>query len=285
MDQIRRSLAVIATKFGVSFNEDLNDTNIVVQRGPFFGFDFDYAIGTVELSDKMRDKLTGARVILADAPTRPAVREFLHTAGILFFVSRALRHRLCAYFFAVKFVRYVCKQLQCHAITLEAPLLIWESVRPTLLKWVDRLLNLPPTPTAPPSLRNITLFTDASFTGWGAVLEDSGALQVYGERWAKDDLASSNINALEVLALQRTIEHFADTIHGAAALWIVDNVSAKCAVSRAYSPSFAVNTAVNAAWRTCDRFNVKISDIKYIKSADNPADGPSRFPESFASGG
>ena len=39
----------------------------------------------------------------------------------------------------------------------------------------------------------------------------------------------------------------ADTIHGAAALWIVDNVSAKCAVSRAYSPSFAVNTAVRCS--------------------------------------
>ena len=285
VNQIRRSLAVIATKFGVSFNEDLNDTNIVVQRGPFFGFDFDYANGTVELSDKMRGKLTGARDILADVPTCPVVRQFLHAAGILFFVSRALRHRLCAYFFAVKFVRYVCKQLQCNAFTLEAPLLIWESVRPTFLRWVDNLLNLPPTPTAPPSLRNITVFTDASFTGWGAVLDDSGVVQVYGERWKKDDLESSNINTLEVLALQRAIAHFADTIHGAAALWIVDNVSAKCAVSRAYSPSFAVNAAVNAAWRTCDRFDVKISDIQYIKSADNPADGPSRFPESFASGG
>ena len=116
-------------------------------------------------------------------------------------------------------------------------------------------------------------FVDASLEGWGGVVvEQSGALTVVGDIWRQEK--GLHINILEAKALLNTLL--------ALDLWDlkgfrldirVDNTSVMGAVRKRCQKNKILNDVVLAVWLI---FKKVVFSVKYIKSALNPADGPSR---------
>jgi len=57
---------------------------------------------------------------------------------------------------------------------------------------------------------------------------------------------------------------------------VLDNTSAKGAIRKGFSSSFGMNLAVKEVLNALRDREVREVKLSYVKSADNPADGPSR---------
>lgn len=117
----------------------------------------------------------------------------------------------------------------------------------------------------------VELYTDASLDGWGAVCK---GVQVAGA-WSTAD--PRRINLLEILAVQRALADPAiiPLIQGRSVVFRVDSQVAGAAL-RHGSPVLDLHEAASAVWKRCRELGINVVDVEYIRSALNPADGPSR---------
>lgn len=121
---------------------------------------------------------------------------------------------------------------------------------------------------------NFDLYTDTTLTGWGAVCINRETKQsaVTGSSWATP---AHNINAAELRAVRVAFESFAPFIGDSTNVRLyIDNTSALSAFNRGFSRSHTVNAEITEALQGLP-YTVT---AQYIKSADNPADRPSRDP-------
>ena len=76
-----------------------------------------------------------------------------------------------------------------------------------------------------------TLYTDASKTGYGAVLFINGKVYVSGAAWTGTDVGA-HINLLEAEALSRALAKFKDVLAGSLLRIKIDNTSVIGAMER-----------------------------------------------------
>ena len=148
---------------------------------------------------------------------------------------------------------------------------------PSLCSDLDRLVNTIATKVEPdaPCLGNASfvLCTDASDTGFGAILFDSdGAWKMFNGRWNINEIHEI-IAVKELLAILKAIEHWqiASSFH-----LLCDNTIALAALAKGYSPHFCINAVVSAIFdEVRSRFGERCV-ASWVPSADNVADAPSR---------
>ena len=137
------------------------------------------------------------------------------------------------------------------------------NVKLLILQWVsmDRLLEGKPFVPPPPSL---VLTTDASRSGWGAVLPP---LRVSG-RWSRED-SRLHINSLELLAVFRALQSFEDLVKGHSVLVRSDNMTVVAYINHqggTHSPSLC-RLALNL-WNWCLSHRIHLS-ATHIPGVDN----------------
>jgi len=134
----------------------------------------------------------------------------------------------------------------------------------------------------PPGMRH--LYTDASTTGWGAVLLDgSDGPTTVGGPWPSS-LATTTpgvINALELRAVALALEALAVPLAGTTVCLHVDSRVALAALRKG-SRATHLHALATAAWRRAATLAVRLAGLGWVASGDNPADAPSRAWQSVA---
>ena len=144
-------------------------------------------------------------------------------------------------------------------------------------RWIEAALD--PTPITPlprdHSLeREIVIFTDASTHGWGGVVIDGPHVHIMSGRFAA--AARLHINIKEIIAVRNSIRDCPVELRGRNVFVVVDNTTAKAGIRKGVSKSFSVNLAVGRLFDAIAEKGLQQIRVAYIRSAENPADEPSR---------
>ncbi len=125
---------------------------------------------------------------------------------------------------------------------------------------------------------------DASTLGWGGVLVDGRSMEltILGDSWSPFE-KRLHINELEALALHRVTRSLPPDVRGRPVHVVVDNTTVKGVARKgACLKSAVLNDAVVTSLETLREKECPFS-IRWVRSADNPADMPSRVPLSSIS--
>ena len=204
-----------------------------------------------------------------DLHTVSTPKEFFKVIGILIFAAQALSVRLCEFYYVLKFASRLASKIYNAKVKASDAITLWPLIVPQLQSWLNiacenkwRTIDCDRKPSI--------LFTDASKFGWGYVLFDEKGVHHHGEKWTETD----HINVLEIKAVQNSILHSGS--HCTTILLVIDNTTARAALSKGHSPSFAISRAINDVYNTCKERHICIAAVHWIKSSENPADAPSR---------
>ena len=123
---------------------------------------------------------------------------------------------------------------------------------------------------------SLSLASDASGSGWGGALlnNDGWVVQEVGDSWC-ETMLSCPIHVKETVSLSRTLRSFGDVVRNRRVDVLVNSSVLHGCWERQYASSHSMLEALkDLFWTTVD-LNVAIS-LQHVKSADNPADAPSR---------
>lgn len=169
---------------------------------------------------------------------------------------------------------------------LENPAQIWESIKTLWGSTHRRCIENSPAAwklfDSRDTIPDITLFSDASLDGWGAVLFAGGKILMDCGPWPLG--TNKHINILESKALENSIiflkRYLFENLQTRSAnvSILVDNTSVLGAVKKEQSASFHLNVLAGRildSLNMCERINRW--EIHYVSSAENCADTPSRI--------
>ena len=261
--------------------------NITLQEAEFLGMKFDHVDAAVNLQEKTVKKLRAAREEALD-PSLTFVR-FQAIFSLLLWCSRVLDLDFCNYFHIFKFLR---RRSRTHAENQSVDL--WPCLKTPLAEWCDFCIkNTARTISHIEELPRHTLYTDACLSGWGLVLVkdcvEGQSFVTHGAPWFRKHPEATtllekmtylpnkevHINELELRTVLCSLV-FLDLKDCAIDLWI-DNTTAQANVTKGHSASFFQNEIIREIKKYMKENNVRFSNVRYVKSAENPADDPSRW--------
>lgn len=118
---------------------------------------------------------------------------------------------------------------------------------------------------------SITIYSDASTTGWGVVCNN----QTANGHWSRSQL-TLHINTLELLAALYGLKIFARNLINCNILLRIDNTTAIAYINKMGGIQFThLNKIARELWQWCEKRNIYVF-ASYIKSSDNIADFESR---------
>jgi hypothetical protein len=247
---------------------------LIHQEGDWLGARYDYAHGRQKLAEKTVSKLRTSWARRAEWTHR----DYAAHMGLLFFAASVLHTRIGDFFEAMKQLRLRSRTLTEQPALWDQPMHTTAGEELALLQWTQAALANPFVACTSPKSAERVLVTDASDWGWGAVLFDSasGAIATHGEAWTDKDRAMLNTGVsahCEPNAVYRALCRFIRPDDNRPLLILTDSTTARYAIERGYSPSFAVNSIAN---RIAREFGGVPMRLEYIKGALNVADAPSR---------
>jgi hypothetical protein len=235
----------------------------------FNGVRYNHVEHTVEIGDKLRKRLETALPI----KTYGDVETLL---GRLMYASIIAGVDLPAYYFGIKFARRRINEMARGMRMPSDNIAIPVATDVVLRRWVrDVLRSKPWSPTAvPPGAQHVTLYTDASLTGWGAVLFTGLSEPVgTGAPWYKQ----VEINHAEVDAVYHALVSFKGKIPPWSVVQLyIDNTAAKRAIEKCSSKSENVSHSILRVIKLV-KANKWYLQPEYIRSKENLADVWSRM--------
>lgn len=219
---------------GATLNEDGLGVH---QVGPFCGLEFDYKSKKVRLLPKTARKIPA--LVSKVEENNLTAADVAEMFGVIFYASTALRIDVAPFYFAMKAYRRIASRLSKGSIDDESRLKLTSCVHKQLLQWLAKLKDN--RWTAPPRVmeRHFIMYSDASLTGWGAVLIRVSDQQVFsvGDRWNARYSGHHNINTLEAIAVLEGLHAFKELLEGSSVELRVDNTSCAFAVRKGYASS------------------------------------------------
>ncbi|KAJ9453360.1 hypothetical protein DIPPA_22948 [Diplonema papillatum] len=252
------------------------DTQTAAQRYEFIGVEWNHADGTVGVSRKMRSRLQRAEDAIEGGSMTASDVESL--AGRLLHASAITGVFVGEFYFVLKFFRRVTNALNRGEKAVDEKVVLSGGIRRSLPVWLRRVARRRAVPVAAQT-PELAVFVDASLDGWGGVLVDvdTNDMVVVGARWKRAE-RRFHINELEAMALERSVAAITPAHAGSTVSIVVDNTSVQ-GVARKGSclRSQVLNDSVVRALLCLQRLNIAFS-VRWVKSAGNPADLPSRVP-------
>jgi hypothetical protein len=255
-------------------SEDASLRQLVHQRGDWLGAEYDYAAGSQRVAAKSMKKLAASWGRRAEWTHR----QYAAHMGLLFFTASVLRSPLASFYEAIK-------QLRLRSAALSHDDSLWSKqvhMSPgeleSLTRWTDHASANAWTKCLSLSPVHRFLITDASGWGWGAMLVDTkvGSLKSHGQAWTLNDKETVDTEAstsAEPEAILRALKHFFHPAESGTVAVLTDSTTARYALGKGYSPSFAVN-AIAARVRASFP-NLRL-EMHHIAGVSNPVDGLSR---------
>ena len=154
---------------------------------------------------------------------------------------------------------------------------VWNSIKPVWSRWISALATGCFTWHLEQDLPALTLFTDASQGGWGAVcFTREGRTLIFGDRFSKAE-RRLHINVKEALAVKKVLPLLVSAFpRGADIKLFIDNTTAMSWINKRYSSRFVPNAIVTDIMLAASALDFNIQEAEYVPSALNFADAPSR---------
>lgn len=275
VDKIVSIIFELAEAFKIVINESLQE---VLSSDPtkyeFLGIRFDHGNQTTALGSKTRSKL---QELLQTSFWRldPTIETCLHAFGLLQYASMVNSSPKADYYYIFKFLRRrVGERLAARAQIWPSTFELWHQWLYSELHYKDRSWRV-----TLPKTNQITLFTDASSSGYGCVAIHSDGMWIHAGRWSHW-WASQHINVLEASALLRGLDWLADKSSGDISISVrIDNTSVLYCTQKTWSRSWLLNEIIGQI--QLHRMWPCVTGVTYVKSEDNLADGPSRGKRRF----
>lgn len=219
-----------------------------------------------------------------------SMRQAMRWCGSLIWSCRIRRESLHKLYWIIKFFRRRVSKAQktLDEEFLDSPASIWESIKTLWGETHSRCIGNAPGIWSKISLCDrvpeIYLFSDASLDGWGTVLFADGKILVDCAPWAPG--TNHNINVLESMALEHSIRFLQKYLTENKCqpppnvFIFVDNTSVIGATQKGQSQSFHLNVLAGRILQALHLFEGSLInrwEIRYVVSADNYADTPSRM--------
>jgi hypothetical protein len=251
------------------------------QEYTFLGIKFDHSKQTVTYGDKSRKHLEEAIKLVNDPDM--TVTELQSVFGRCIFASIILAENRASRYPIYKYVRRRVNDKE-NATNPLRPANIWPSVKPALLEWITFLLESPPRKVVTTFAFTYTLVSDASDTGFGAILfrNDGGAEAVLAGAFSPLQKAN-HINYKEMLAIRLGLQlsgsdMFTHSQSQVAAIdFVIDSTTAIGVIKRSRSSSFILNGEARRINTWLHHHNLHLRNVSYITSTENPADYWSRI--------
>jgi hypothetical protein len=254
----------------VSVNKET--TNDPHQIGVFCGVLYDYEHATRKVPQAMLEKLS---VYVSRFNKSRTFQSTAALFGVLFHVSAVLRAPLSNWYHVIKWYRKAMSFAARSFVSLRTTIKFWNSVRPELEAWLDYVNKNPITPNTTPTPTDVHLYTDASDSGWGAVLFiGDGTYRVVAGSWSAVE-RSRTIAERETMAVSLGITAFRDKLKSSSFHLHVDNTAAMWSIAKGYSRAYFLNSRVSELRQVLASLHSKF-DISFVCSENNIADGPSR---------
>ena len=248
----------------------------------FLGIEFMHGPAMVKIGSKARSKLTTwlEENLLDDhpqdnRPTKARGLSFLEIERMLGLClwAQQVTQQLVDYYYVIKFFRRKVKLFEKTMQDYE--LEMWTDTKRQWKLWAEALLSTRVVLLPTNSPRNTyTLTTDASNSGFGAVLRTPIGVRVVSGKWTEKESAH-HINMKELIALRIAIVAFTHELQEASDIHlVVGNTSVIGRFNRLCPPrSFEAAQEIMRIRRVVRGIR---TTIRYIKSASNEADGLSR---------
>jgi len=278
-DKVRRAATIFQARckqVGATLNdEDVNDWHT---KGLWLGTEVDYRLARVRLAKKSINKLKEEATALNSANI--TLNDVQVIFGLLFYGSRVLRLPTVEYFTAIKYYRRRQSEMLSNfeIAASDQPANIWACAKKQLFDWISRIQENEWTEHLPDTDSSFILCTDASLTGWGAVLFNmiSGEINALGGKWTRT-YEPKDINTLEMRAVEEGAGAFRDILNSKSINGLdllVDNTSTMYTLRKGHSSKYDLNAALRRTLRSLPpSLSIRVG---YIDTAHNPADSLSR---------
>jgi hypothetical protein len=198
--------------------------------------------------------------------------------GLLFFTASVLRSPLASFYEAIKQLRLRSAALTRDDSLWSQPVTMSQGELESLTRWTNHAGANAWTKCTTTAPVHRYLITDASGWGWGAMLVDTktGALKSHGQAWSDDDKKEIDTEAstsAEPEAVLRALQRFFSRSDTGSVAVLTDSTTARYALGKGYSPSFAVNAI---AARVRAQFPNLRLEMHHIAGVANPVDALSR---------
>ncbi|KAJ9447008.1 hypothetical protein DIPPA_20572 [Diplonema papillatum] len=253
------------------------DSRTVATTYEFIGVEWNHKTHRVVVSRKLRRRLMETRYALRGSPAMSA-GDIETLGGRLLHASAVAGVFPGSFYFSLKSMRRVTNSLNRGERLPSDEVPVSSSVCASLRDWIDSVLKPRAVPEAsgPPSL---TAFVDASKKGWGGVLVDSrtAEISILGSSWSRAE-SELHINELEAKAFELVIRSLPDSVAGGRLDVVVDNTTVQGVARKgACLKSAVLNDSVVSGLERVRSLRCAVS-VRWVRSAGNPADLPSRVP-------
>ena len=265
-----------------SVNAVLNDDPYEPsQNFCFLGECYDLERRTRCNTEKTTSKCQALLDFLKSHHTTVTIKQVMAFFGLLFFSRRVLSLPIAEFHLAIRFLAQVSREFNTHR-NLRARVAIPALVNEQLMQWCHLSVKNQPVPIieeAPPP--TLTIYVDASHTGWGAIaVSAAGAIQSIALPWTVDQRMRYNLarsTVAEPLALRLAAAYFlsARSSH-ASVIFFTDHLP----LVFAFAAGFGRCSHYSAAIHALQQHSCFIA-VHHVPGAANPADVLSRQPPPY----
>ena len=270
LSQAWEALLVLIEELGVTVGES-QPPHRDCHHYTFLGMEFDHVSKTVQPTEKLLRKLDDAMslVLMGEMPGRELQAVF----GVCLWASQVVDYPLCEVYHIFKFMRRRAKSGLDDSTTR-----VWPSIIHPWCEWIAELKQSAFVYSKPHNeIAPFHLFTDASDNGWGAVcFTSNGGSVILGDKFNQRE-STLHINTKEILAVKKALPLLAPSVPPKTKVHLhIDNTSALSWMKHRRAPRFVANEIVRDVLLCANALEICITDISYVRSADNFADAPSR---------
>lgn len=258
----------IAGNYNITFNEEKATTENISREFEHRGVAF--ARQRANIGPKTSRKIADLRRRLEDI-SGWSILEVEQAFGLLIYCSTVLDIKLWQYYAVFKYIRRRMRQLAMHELGQHDQARVWPCTFPGWVEWTNRVETHRGRQAQREVSPDYVLITDASCLGFGGILFNNITLQTssYGATWSEEAVDSTqHINVLEMKALTLVAGKLLPA--QASVAIIVDNTTVMYAVRNQRTSNWHINTGL------AELAQYRITSIRYIRSAENPADSLSR---------
>jgi hypothetical protein len=146
----------------------------------FLGVVYDHVTESVSLGEKLLNKIALQHTFLQQTKVW-TIRDALSAMGLLVYASRVLAIRTAKFYHFYACLRRRVRKCDLENDNLESPARLWNAARLQLNAWFSEVLAAPSAQVKLYAAPHAVVFTDASETGWGAVLFEDAEISTTTE--------------------------------------------------------------------------------------------------------